>query len=227
LVGEYSYDGDAVFCTQADPADTQIDPITVVARLHYHTFFPDRYASDEEDSWEGAAEHLMHHGWNEGRDTGQYFREGAGCALGEISLAESTAPFGAEQWHARGHQQRLANDPYHPHLPAEQFGATLTAMTPHFDESAQDVFPPYDGCGFIDHYVEEDYDPRPEYGWSGFDRAREQLVTEWLDDSDQHHVMVQSQFWNNRQRQQQCNGDLTRHSGYVYHIGLCEAQYPC
>lgn len=86
----------------------------------------------------------------------------------------------------------------------------------------------------MQHYIEDDYDPDPDRVFSGFDRGREELVIRMLDDPGQvnpwnvpHHLMVESQFWNNSDEQAQCNDNSSFSNGYVYHIGLCEISHPC
>lgn len=228
ISGQYSYNGDATECTPAVDLSNVVDPITVIARLHYHPFLPERYSSApslEEREWESAARHLEDHGWDAERDRGQYFRGTSGCREGEISLADSNLPNpGLEQFHARGHQIVGVNDPYHYRPAGDDNGTTVTPMTPHFDEVAID---PLD-CGLSGHYIEEDYLPDdPLREWSGFDRGREELIADWLEDNDSHHAFVQSQFWGRPVAIKQCNDNRPRANGYVYHVGLCPDGYPC
>lgn len=228
LLGKYSHsESGAAACDSAHP--NIVDPITVVARLHWHPFLPDWPGTDEEERhWESASDHLRHHHFTHGASRGQYFKEGLSCEEGEISLAEYGCPGDCDGYHARGLQQTSVQDPFHPRRAGESFGATVTAMTPHYDELVFDV-----DCGVFDlpplagHVVEEDYNPNPDIMFSGFDAGREHLATHWVVDSN-HHQMVASEFWDNTEPILQCNGsDNPRSNGYVYHIGLCQVSYPC
>ena len=230
--GQFSYNANAETCRPEYDLEHAVDPITVIARLHHHSFLPDRYAGSEKAGWENAGNHLEHHGWNQGRSLGQYFRDdttsGSACVEGEISLADEVFGLGADQWHSRGHWQELVSDPYHVYLQGDIQTTAVISLTPHYDEDTSDLFPPYNDCApLVDHYVEEDYDPDPIREFSGFDRAREELIALWLDDPDQHHDFVESQFWGRPSPRRQCNGDMTSSNGYVYHIGLCFTDYPC
>jgi hypothetical protein len=215
LTGEFSYNSSATQCRPAADLARAVDPITVIARLHYHSFLPDSIAPVD---WDDADEHVRHHGWNSGANGGQYFRQDNGCVPQGLSLARNE--IGSERFHVRGYQHFGVQDPYH-------YGATVSAMTPHYDEAVTDLSPPWTSCAAFDHYVEADYDPDPLHEWSGFDRGREELVSNWLDDGGSHHRMVESQFWGRPVPRIQCNEDETTTDGYVYHIGLCEESYPC
>lgn len=191
IVGEYSFEAAAIYCDSRDPAAYQIDPITVVGRFHYHSSHLTGGLPTPEEAWEKGENHLVHHGWFETRDTGQYFRDGTGCALGEISRADPVCEICGpvtEQWHARGHQNIARDDPFHPRNPGEIFGATITAYTPHYDELTVDS-----RCQLVvGHYVEEDYDPDPTRVVSGFDRGREDLLdVMWFPGG--HHQFIESQ----------------------------------
>lgn len=90
----------------------------------------------------------------------------------------------------------------------------MTAYTPHYDELA--IGDP--DCRWelflVGHYIEEDYDPRPDYVVSGFDRGREELAHVLLEDPEtpanftqDHHLYIETTFWDNTHVQRQCNGN--------------------
>lgn len=225
LIGHYSHrQAGSATCNSMHP--NIVDPITVVARLHWHPFLPDwPGGGSEEVHWESPYNHLQHHGLTHSHARGQYFRESGGCWEGEISLADYGGPFDWEGLHTRGHRQEWAHDPYHPLRDGEFFGATVTALTPHYDEVTLD--PDCDLYGLpVGHYVEDDYDPSPSHEYSGFSRARDDLAVAFVNSG--HHRFVGVEFWDNRQPLMQCNGeDEPRSDGHVFHLGLCEVGYPC
>lgn len=123
ITGQYSYDNSAMFCDGRDPRASEVDPITLVGRYHYHSFLRwvatystvTEEGSTEEERWSSGRNHLLHHSWSDSNDRGQFFRELLGCVEGEISLSDPrfdpTRPL-IEQWHARGHQNDSARDPF-------------------------------------------------------------------------------------------------------------------
>lgn len=101
----------------------------------------------------------------------QNFRDNGNCNPNDYDLAENDGegPFGfgcEERWHLRG--ERADVDHF-------IFGE-WQAATPHRDRCA--------GCG---HYVQA----APQYGVSGFDAGREEIVNRWVIDGGHGEIAVE------------------------------------
>jgi hypothetical protein len=133
----------------------------------------------------------------------QNFRDNAGCASGEISVADDDGwelcgqiICASNRWHVRGNVVSTAD-------PAGGFWASAT---PHRDSSDGS---PIDSCGHVVlPYVEVD-----GFSGSGFDVGKDWLWYRLV--HDQGHYFEGAQYWDNRLQMQQCNGDWTGSNGWV------------
>lgn len=182
LGGMYSYDSDCA-------SGHEIDPVTTVFR--------------HANSGTQIHDALVGIGLDVEAGSEQSFRDNAGCAVGEISVADDGATklclegiCGSDRWHVRANVVSSLD-------PA---GGYWASATPHRDSSDGSVA---DGCGHVVHsYIEID-----GFSGSGFDVGKDFVW--WNLVQNQGHYFEGAQYWDNRLLMQQCNGEWSGSNGWT------------
>ncbi len=178
-------------CGVSSDNGEETDPVTTVLR---------KGTADE------IRTHLDNHaGLDHDAGSNQRFRDNSGCVEGEISMASAGGAqacwkgiCATDRWHIRCN---ILSTPD----PAGG-GKNWASCTPHRDTNNGAV---YDGCG----HVVEDFIEVDGFSGSGFDVGKDWLWWELVHDDG--HYFEGAQYWDNRLRMRQCNGDLSGSNGWV------------